>query len=136
MKMEKYLTIAALIGVIGFTWISMAGARGYYGAGYGYCNGNRYCDNWNNFAGDDEKVSAFLEETKEIRKQIVVKRSELDALMQQDNPDEGKAASLTGELFDLQNTLETKADRTFEGNSRYGYGPGAGYGNCGRRGGW
>jgi hypothetical protein len=46
--------------------------------------------------------------------------------MRQDNPEERKAAGLSGELFDLQNIMETKAEKTFEGNSRYGYGPGAG----------
>ena len=32
-------------------------------------------------------------------KEIVVKRSELDALMRQDNPDEKKVAKLTGDLY-------------------------------------
>jgi len=65
-----------------------------------------------------------------------VKRSELDAMMRQDNPDEMKVAKFTGEFFDLQNNLEEKAEKSFEGNPRYGPGPGVGYGNCGRRGGW
>jgi zinc resistance-associated protein len=136
MNMKKYLTVAALIGAIGFAGVSMADARGYYGAGYGNCGGNKYCDNWYNTEKDDEKASAFFEETKEIRKEIVVKRSELDAMMLQDNPDEKKVAKLSGELFDLQNNLEEKAEKTFEGSPRYGLGPGPGYGNCGRRGGW
>ncbi len=136
MSMKKYLAIAALVGAIGLSGISMADARGYYGAGPGNCGGSRYCDNWKTTEKDSEKASAFFEETKETRKAIVVKRSELDALMLQDNPDENKVAKLTGELFDLQNNLEEKAEKTFGGNARYGYGPGPGYGNCGRRGGW
>lgn len=35
MNMKKYVTVAGLIGAIGFTGISRADARGYYGAGYG-----------------------------------------------------------------------------------------------------
>lgn len=137
MSMKKYLAVAALVGALGFTTISMADARGYYGSGPGYCGGGgRYCDNWSNTEQDDAKGSAFFEETKELRKEIVVKKSELEALMLQDNPDEKKVAKLTGELFDLQNTMEEKAEKTFADSPRRGYGPGPGYGNCGRRGGW
>jgi hypothetical protein len=135
MNLKKYAAVAALIGAIGFTGISLADARGYYGPGPGNC-GSRYCDNCSNIDRNDEKASAFLDETKELRKELVVKKSELDALMRQDNPDEKKVATLTGELFDLQNNLDEKAEKTFAGNPGYGSGPGPGYGNCGRRGGW
>jgi len=54
--------------------------------------------------------------------------------MRQDNPDEKKVAKLTGDLFDLQTTMEGKADKAFDG--RAGNGPVPGFGNCGRRGGW
>jgi hypothetical protein len=138
--MKKYVAAAALIGAVGLSAISMAHGRGNYGydlgPGYGDCNGGRYCNNWSFSEKDSEKASAFFEETKEIRKEIVVKRSELDALMQQDNPDEKKVAKLTGDLFDLQTMMEEKAEKTFEGTPRSGHGPGPGFGNCGRRGGW
>ena len=139
--MKKYLVIAALVGAIGLSGMSMANARGNYGygagPGYGNCNGERYCDNWTNPGQDNEKTSAFFEETRELRKEIIVKKSELDALMQQDNPDEKKVAKLTGELYDLQTMMEEKADKAFEGRAGNGYGPGPGYGNCGRgRRGW
>ena len=136
--MKKYLVAAALIGAIGFTGFSMASARGNYGYGQGPgsgdCNGSRYCDKGSFSEQDNEKAAAFFTETKELRKEIVVKRSELDAMMLQDNPDEKKVAKLTGDLFDLQTTMEGKADKAFEG--RAGNGPGPGFGNCGRRGGW
>jgi len=138
--MKKYLVAAALIGAIGFSGISMVNARGNYGygpgPGNGNCGGGRYCDNVSYSEKDDEKAAAFFEETKEVRKEIVVKRSELDALMRQDNPDEKKVAKLTGDLYDLQTTMEEKAGKTFEDGRRPGYGPGPGNGNCGRRGGW
>jgi len=131
--MKKYLTAAALIGVIGFAGITMANPQGNYG--YGNCGGPNYCDNWSYSEEDDAKSSAFFEETKELRKQIVVKRSELDALMRQENPDEKKVAGLTGELYDLRTLMQEKAGKTFEGRAGYGNGPG--YGNCGRgRRGW
>ncbi|MDX1776739.1 MAG: periplasmic heavy metal sensor [Desulfobulbales bacterium] len=138
--MKKYLAAAALIGAIGFSGFSIVNARGNYGygpgPGYEGCNGGKYCSNWSYSEMDDEKAAAFFAETKEIRREIVVKRSELDALMRQDNPDEKKVAKLTGELYDLQTTIEEKAEKTFAGKPGYGYGRGPGYGNCARGGGW
>ena len=130
--MKKYLAAATLIGLIGFAGISMANPQSNYGYGYGNCEGPSYCDNWSYSENGDEKAADFFEETKELRKQIVVKRSELDALMQQDNPDEKRVAGLTGELYDLRTQMQEKAGKTFEGRTGYGYGPGPGYGNCGR----
>ena len=137
--MKKYLVAAALIGAIGFTGMSMANARGNYGygpgPGYGDCGGGRYCDKGSYSEEDNKKASAFFEETKGLRKEIVVKRSELEALMLQENPDEKKVAKLTGDLYDLRTTMDDKADKAFEGKA--GYGPGPGYGNCGKgRRGW
>ena len=50
--------------------------------------------------------------------------------MQQDNPDEKKVAKLSGDLFDLQTTMDEKSEKAFEG--RKGFGPGPGFGNCGK----
>ncbi|MBW2466225.1 MAG: periplasmic heavy metal sensor [Deltaproteobacteria bacterium] len=127
--MKKFLAAAALIGAIGITGISMASPQSYYGCGnYG---GPRDCDNLG--YSENEKISSFYEETKELRREIIVKRSELDALMRQDNPDEKKVAKLTGDIYDLRAELEEKADKTFEGGTDYGRGPGFGYCGGGRR---
>ncbi|MGB6288654.1 MAG: periplasmic heavy metal sensor, partial [Desulfobulbales bacterium] len=117
--MKKYLAAAALVGAIGMGTITMANGRGNYGygpcPGYGDCGGARYCENGFFSEKDAEKASAFFAETKELRKEIVVKKSELDALMQQDNPDEKKVVKLAGDLFDLRTQMEEKAEKTFEG---------------------
>jgi len=126
--MKKYLAAAALVGLIGISGISMASPQGYYG--YGNCGGSRYCDNYSQ--RDDGKTAAFLEETRELRKQLTVKNSELDALMRQDNPDEKKVATLTGEIYDLQAAMDEKADKAFAGSDGDDYAPGPGYGYCGR----
>jgi Spy/CpxP family protein refolding chaperone len=133
--MKKYVAAAALIGAIGFASFSMADARGNYGygpgPGYGDCGGYGYCNNLAITDADNEKTSAFVEETKETRKEIFVKRSELDALMSQDNPDEKKVAKLTGEIYDLQAFMEEKVVKAFGDSPRYGYGRGrGGNGNC------
>ena len=56
-------------------------------------------------------MNIFLEETKDTRKQLTVKRSERGALMSQDNPDEKKVAKLTGEIFNLKNLKDEKQKR-------------------------
>jgi len=139
--MKKYFAAAVLVGIISFVSFSMVSAHGNDGfgpgRGYGNCNGPGNCNNWSYTEQDKEKVAPFLEETKETRKQIVVKRSELRALMNQENPDEKKVARLTGEIFDLKNLMDEKVSKTFgdtppqlgfRGSGRAG----GGYGNCGK----
>jgi len=140
--MKKILIAAALVGVMSFAGISMVNAhgrhgfdpdRGYgvsdgYGSDYGYCRNRSYSDQ------DKEKAAAFLESTKKIRKQIAVKRSERRALMKQENPDEKRVAQLTGEIFDLRDTMAEKAKETFgENPPPFGLmGPRGGFGDRGR----
>ena len=136
--MKKYLLATALLATIGFTGFSLANARGNYGygpgPGYGDCGGPGYCNNAAYLEKDNEKATAFYEETQDTRKQIIVKQSELDALMRQDNPDEKKVAKLAGEIYDLQSIMTAKADKAFGDNPGYGYGRGRGYCGGGRRG--
>jgi Spy/CpxP family protein refolding chaperone len=133
--MKKYVVAAALIGAIGFTSFSMANARGNYGngpgPGSGDCGGYGYCNNASYSDADNEKADEFYKATKETRREIFVKRSELDALMLQDNPDEKKVAKLTGEIYDLKTLMEEKAENAFGDSPRYGYGRGrGGNGSC------
>jgi len=109
MNMKKVLIATALVGIIGFTGIQMATADPGYGYGNGPCRDysiGRQCNNEDNFKAREK----FLEETTALRKEIVVKQSAYDALMLQDNPDEKKAAQLSGELFDLRTALQSKAE--------------------------
>ncbi len=86
---------------------------------------------WTDQTWTMRKGPFFFEETKETRKEIFVKRSELDALMSQDNPDEKKVAKLTGEIYDLHTLMDEKAGKAFGDSPRYGYGRGrGGNGNC------
>ena len=121
--MKQLLMAVAVVGLLGFAGVQMASAHGGYGqgGGYGYCGDNS--------DGDDTKDNAaweeFRTETNDIRRSIVVKRSELRALSNQDNPDAKRVAQLTGELFDLQNDLDKKAaDKGITGRSNYGHGSG------------
>lgn len=126
--MKKLLMVVALVGLTGFAGLQIASAHGGYGqgGGYGYCG--QYGDDENTKGNAD--LEKFRSETKDVRKSIIVKRSELRALLNQDNPDEKRVAQLTGEVFDLETELEKKAtDKGITGRSNYGHGPGMMRGN-------
>ncbi len=52
---------------------------------------------------------AFLQDSKELRKSMMVKRAEMRAMMQGTNPDPEKVADLAGEIFDIREQLRAKA---------------------------
>jgi len=133
--MKKELTIAALIGAI-----SLAGIQTVSAHGGNYSNNNDYCGTYGTYdrtytEKDTGAIEKFRAETNSARKEIVVKRSELNALLRNDNPDEKKVAKLTGDLYDLETELEAKAEETGVRN-RYAYdhGPGMMRGYGGGRG--
>lgn len=68
-----------------------------------------------------EKYTTFFNETQELRKQMTMKQAERRALLQTANPDPAAASKLAGEIFDLRNTLNEKAQAA--GLSQFG-GPG------------
>jgi hypothetical protein len=113
--MKKILTIAALIGAISLAGIQIVSAHGSY-----------YNNNHGNFSErDTEAIEKFQAETNSVRKEIVVKRSELNALLRNDNPDERKVATLAGELYDLETSLQEKAETAgIRGRDSYDHGPG------------
>lgn len=134
--MKKVLIAAALVGAIGFAGLQTASAHGDSYAGWsGYC-GDYTTNNRTLSEEDAQKFEAYRTETETIRKEIVVKGSELSALYRQDNPDEKKVARLTGELYDLKTTLGEKAEsKGLTNNSTYEHGPGMMWGSGWNRGG-
>jgi Spy/CpxP family protein refolding chaperone len=143
--MKKLVTAAALLSLLTFTGIQTVSAHGgrYYGSnnyGPGYC-GSYDSDNQGLTEKDQAAFEKFKNDTSAIRKDIVVKRSELTALMRRDNPDETKVAKLTGEIYDLETDLDKKAEAAEIGNpSGSGHGPGMmqgyGWGRSGHMMGW
>lgn len=118
--MKKALTAAAIISVLSFAGIQAVSAHGGYGNNYGYC-GSYPTDDTAYTEKDKEALEKFRTETSAIRKQIVVKRSELDALLRNDNPDEKKVAKVTGDLYDLEEEFAAKAEEA-SARSPYAYG--------------
>jgi len=124
--MKKLVTAAAIISIISLAGIQTVFAHG----GGNYSNNNDYCgsfstDDRNVTEKDAEAIEKFRAETSSSWKEIVVKRSELNALLRNDNPDEQKVAKLTGELYDLETELQAKAEKSgISGRNAYGHGPG------------
>jgi len=56
-----------------------------------------------------EKIEKFFADTKDLRKQIFVKRAEKQDLMHNRTPDIAAISKITGELFDLRTTIQEKA---------------------------
>ena len=143
--MKKIATAAALISVLTFAGIQSVSAHGgrYFGNnsyGGGYC-GNYDEERQDLTEKDRAAFEKFNDDTSTIRKEIVVKRSELNALMRQDNPDETKVAKLAGELYDLHADLGSKAEAAgIEGRFADEHGPGMmqgyGWGRGGHMMGW
>ena len=123
--MKKLVTAAAIISVISLAGIQTVSAHGgNYSNNYDYC-GSYSTDDRTFTEKDAEAIKTFRTETNSVRKDIVVKRSELNALLRNDNPDERKVAALTGELYDLETEFEEKAEKTGVRN-RYSYNHGPG----------
>jgi len=110
--MKKVFVITALVAGLGFFGFQQASANRGMGGGYGMgqgCPKGQPCYTQLD-AASKEKVDKFFNETKDIRKQMVMKHAEELAVLRSDNPDPSKAAKLAGEIFDLRSTMETKAD--------------------------
>ncbi len=131
--MKKALVVTALISTIGLATIQIATAAPGPGA-------NRSLNHpgaTQNTQLDQEtldKIKTFHTENQALRKQIVEKQAAHRAVMQSTNPNATLAAKLSGELFDLRNTMHQKAKTAglngimMENNGRGGYGMGYGRG--------
>lgn len=133
--MKKAITTAAILSIISLAGVQAASA---HPGGRNYGNNNDYCGSYGTYDNaytekDAEAFEKFRAETNSVRKEIFVKRSELNAVLSSDNPDEKKVAKLTGDLYDLETELEAKAEKTGV-RSRYAYDHGPGM--MGAYGGW
>jgi zinc resistance-associated protein len=110
--MKKVFVITALVAGLSFFGFQQAsagcGMGGGPGMGQGCPKGNPCYTQLD--AASKEKMNKFFNETKDLRKQMVMKHAEVMALMHSDKPDSAQAAKLAGEMFDLRSTMETKAE--------------------------
>lgn len=134
--------IAAVVLVLGLATAGIASARGMgggmgggMGMGCGMMQGQMVQAQQLDKATQD-KLDAFQRDTQGLRKQIVMKHAEMRALMQAETPNTAAVSKLSGELFDLQATMQDKAKAA--GVDSYLGGPcggGMGMGMMGGRGG-
>lgn len=134
--MKRFITTIAIVLTLGVVGYQVAGAAPGWGRGYGPggCGGYGSGMMGNSWATPDEKAfearEKFLDETKELRKQIVTKQAELSALYNNDDARVKDVATLRSELFDLQNDMRKQAvekDIVAYGPD-FCFGPGGGYG--------
>ncbi len=102
-QLKKLSVISVAVITLGIAGAQLAGAGGpgkdfdrpYYGQGF----------------NDEQQAlrSAFLDETVDIRKNMAVKRAEMHALMNSNNPDGQQVSALSADLFDLRETMRKKA---------------------------
>ena len=132
---KKIILAVVLVSAIGVAGLQVATASPWGGGpskwGGPGCDGN--CGYYGNqqraLQLDDKARDAFLSETVEVRKALAVKKAEKRALMLNDNPDPKKVADLTGEIFELREKLQAKAQE--KGIEQPGYGRGPGSCGCG-----
>ena len=140
--MKKQILAITLISGLALATAASAnwGRGGGWGGGYnGNCPQAQY--NQQLDPAVQQKVEQFFLDTQDLRKQMVTKRAEHRALMQNTNPDPAAAAKVAGEMFDLQTALHEKA--VAAGVEQYvgprmmggGFGPGMGPGPKNGRGG-
>lgn len=127
--------IAAIALVLTLATVGIASARGGMGGG----NGMGY--NHPQMQGQmyqqvdkatQDKLDAFFRDTQDLRKQMLMKQSERQALMQSTSPNTAAVSKISGEIFDLQATMQDKAKAA--GIDNYVGGPGMGGGMMGGRG--
>jgi Spy/CpxP family protein refolding chaperone len=110
--MKKALVVAALVVGMGFFGWQQASAErgmgGSHGKGGMGMKGGPACSQLD--TASKAKLDKFHNETKDLRKQMVMKRAEERAVLSSTNPDPATAAKLAGELFDLKAAIQAKAE--------------------------
>ena len=126
--------IAAIAFALTLATAGLALAQGGDGYGMGYQNGPMQGQGYQQVdKATRDRMDAFYSDTKELRKKIVMKQAEGQALMQSDAPDGAALSKVSGELFDLRAAMQEKAKAA--GLENYWGGRGMGMGMRGGRGG-
>ena len=138
---KKIILAVVLVSAIGMAGLQNAdagpwggGPNKWGGPNCGQCDGTGPQGQLQLDTKSEEARNAFLSETAEQRKMIAVKKAEKRALMLNDNPDAKRVAELTGEIFDLREQLQSKAQEKGIEKIGFGRGPGRGCDGPGPRG--
>jgi len=131
-SLRKALATVALLAVLGLSLgtVDSAWARG----GWGCMNANLTPEQ---SAQVFDLKQKFMNDTVELRKQMMVKRTELASLWNSPNPDQNQISAKQKELWALRDQMQAKAAafRAEAGKiTPVGYGPGMGMGRGGGKG--
>lgn len=121
--------IAVIAFVLSVALVGTASARGGMGYGGGYYHHPPGYAYQQLDTETQAKLNAFYTETQELRKQIMMKQAERQALVQGTQPNPAAVSKVSGELFDLMATMQDKAKAA--GLETYMGGPGYGRGMMG-----
>lgn len=129
--MKKTVLAIAAAAMIGLAGYQLAEARPWGGGpGMGADCATMGCQGQGQGQMSEEALKArekFSNETTELRKKIFSKKTELDAVLRGEKPDEKKAAKLSEELFDLKDQMHKKAQEAGLAKAGFGCGgPGMG----------
>lgn len=114
--MKRLFTIALIItgiGLIGLNYVYGWGQRdgtGFYGSGAK--NSILRVDYSQLDSTIKEKLDIFFANTKNIRQEMEVKRTEKRALIRTANPDSEALSRVEGELLDLRKAMRKKAEES------------------------
>ena len=136
--MKKGITVVTLATLIALTGAYQASANWGHGGGMGGgggCQGQGIALRADLDDATKAEYENFVESTQDLRKEIFVKRAEIRALMNAEEPNAEKVGTLSGELFDLRATMLAKAKEAGLSDV-VGAGKGPGCGDCEGRGGY
>ena len=103
MKTKKTLMVMALAAMVGFMGLQQASAHDTNRDG----NGHRHFQKMDD--ATKAKIAKFYADTKDLRKQMVMKRAEESALIRNQAPNIEAVKKAAGELFDLRMAMKEKA---------------------------
>jgi len=124
--MKTKIAVIAFVLSVALVGTATARGMGYGGGYYSYPPGYAYQQL------DKEtqaKLQAFYNDTLDLRKQIMMKQAERQALIQTTNANPAAVSKVSGELFDLMAVMQDKAKAA--GLETYVGGPGYGRGMMG-----
>ena len=113
---KRIIMIIGIVLSIGmFAAVAMACPWDGNWGGWGWGSGSGYT------ANQGATYQAFMNDTASLREKIAAKHGEYNALMAQQNPDPKRAAQLQGEIANLNNQIQQKAQK-YNVSARGNYG--------------
>jgi len=109
-KMTCLLLAGGLISLAAIQTVTACQTHGPGMKGLGMMKGQAMMQGTNPMAEMMKSRDAFLKDSQELRKSMMMKRAAMKAMMRSAYPDADKIAKLAGEIFDIREQLRAKAE--------------------------